>query len=66
MVGRGTRIYAGKEEVLLLDFLWHTDRHELVHPAHLIAEDASVAKKAKKIEESDVMIWMFRKLSQIP
>lgn len=54
MVGRGTRLYPGKTELLLLDFLWHTDRHELVHPAHLIAEDAEVAKKAtEKIEESD-------------
>lgn len=53
MVGRGTRLFPGKEEVLLLDFLWHTDRHELVHPAHLIAEDAAVAKKAtEKIEEA--------------
>ena len=54
MVGRGTRLFPGKTELLLLDFLWHTDRHELVHPAHLIAEDAEVAKKAtEKIEESD-------------
>ncbi|MGH2067147.1 DEAD/DEAH box helicase, partial [Aerococcus sp. L_4] len=54
MVGRGTRLYPCKSELLLLDFLWHTDRHELVHPAHLIAEDVEVAKRAtEKIEESD-------------
>ncbi len=23
MVGRGTRLHEGKEEILLLDFLWH-------------------------------------------
>ncbi|TLQ04723.1 DEAD/DEAH box helicase [Marinilactibacillus psychrotolerans] len=57
MVGRGTRLYPGKEELLLLDFLWHTDRHELVHPAHLIAEDAEVAKAATKmIEEAGVPV----------
>lgn len=57
MVGRGTRLFPGKEEVLLLDFLWHTDRHELVHPAHLIADDAEVAKKAtEKIEESGIAV----------
>ncbi|WP_251870311.1 DEAD/DEAH box helicase, partial [Enterococcus italicus] len=27
MVGRGTRLHPGKEELLLLDFLWHTERH---------------------------------------
>src|SRR5699024_1135634 len=36
-----------------LDFLWHTDRHELCHPAHLIAENDEVANMmTKKIEES--------------
>ena len=36
MVGRGTRLCEGKEDLLLLDFLWHTERHELCRPAHLI------------------------------
>ncbi len=45
MVGRGTRLYPGKEFLLLLDFLWHTERHELCHPAHLICSDDEVAKK---------------------
>lgn len=45
MVGRGTRLYPGKEELLLLDFLWHTERHELCHPASLICENEEVAKK---------------------
>ncbi|MEG1823071.1 MAG: DEAD/DEAH box helicase, partial [Clostridiales bacterium] len=26
MVGRGTRLYPGKDDLLLLDFLWHTER----------------------------------------
>lgn len=45
MVGRGTRLRPGKEELLLLDFLWHTERHELCRPAHLICETPEVAQK---------------------
>jgi type I site-specific restriction endonuclease len=45
MVGRGSRICEGKDNLLLLDFLWHTERHELCHPATLIAENDDVAKK---------------------
>lgn len=53
MVGRGTRLAPGKDHLLLLDFLWHTDRHELCHPAHLICESPDVAKQmTKNIEEA--------------
>lgn len=53
MVGRGTRIHPDKDSLLLLDFLWHTERHELCHPAHLIAESADVAEKmTESIEEA--------------
>lgn len=45
MVGRGTRLSPGKDHLLLLDFLWHTERHELCHPASLICENAEVAEK---------------------
>lgn len=44
MVGRGTRLHPGKEHLLLLDFLWHTERHELCHPADLICQNKEVAK----------------------
>lgn len=44
-VGRGTRLYPGKKDLLLLDFLWHTERHELCHPASLICTNEEVAKK---------------------
>lgn len=57
MVGRGTRLHPGKTELLLLDFLWHTDRHELCHPAHLIAENEEVAKAmTKQIEEAGIAL----------
>lgn len=45
MVGRGTRLCEGKSYLLLLDFLWHTERHELCHPADLICEKKEVARK---------------------
>ncbi len=50
MVGRGTRLSpeTGKEHLLLLDFLWHTERHELCHPADLICADHDVAQQMTK------------------
>lgn len=45
MVGRGTRLSLGKKDLLLLDFLWLTDRHELCRPADLICEDRAVAQQ---------------------
>lgn len=48
MVGRGTRLYPGKDHLLLLDFLWHTERHELCHPAHLICKSEEIAEKMTK------------------
>ena len=53
MVGRGTRLHPGKEHLLLLDFLWHTERHELCHPAHLICESEEVAQKMTENMEKD-------------
>jgi superfamily II DNA or RNA helicase len=39
LIGRGTRIHSGKENLLLLDFLWLSREHNLVKPASLIAKD---------------------------
>lgn len=53
MVGRGTRLCDGKDHLLLLDFLWHTERHELCHPASLICETEEVAQQmTKNLEDS--------------
>ena len=53
MVGRGTRLSPGKDHLLLLDFLWMTERHELCHPASLICKDPEVARKmTKDLEEA--------------
>lgn len=56
MVGRGTRLSpeTNKDHLLLLDFLWHTERHELCHPASLICESAEVAQKMTENMEKDV------------
>lgn len=50
MVGRGTRLSpeTGKKDLLLLDFLWHTERHELCRPAHLICNNDEVAQQMTK------------------
>ena len=45
MIGRGTRLAPGKDHLLVLDFLWHTTRHELCRPACLICESPEVADK---------------------
>jgi superfamily II DNA or RNA helicase len=44
IVGRGTRLHPGKTELLLLDFLWLSERHSLIKPAHLIAQDEAEAE----------------------
>jgi len=48
MVGRGTRLSpeTNKEYLLLLDFLWHCERHKLCHPSSLIAKTQEMADKA--------------------
>lgn len=57
MVGRGTRLAPNKSELLLLDFLWHTTRHELCRPAHLICESAEVADKmTDNLENSGIPV----------
>lgn len=59
MVGRGTRLSpeTGKQELLLLDFLWHTSRHELCRPACLICQSAEVAEKmTEALEKSTVPV----------
>lgn len=47
MVGRGTRLSpeTGKKDLLLLDFLWLTERHELCRPADIICENREISRK---------------------
>lgn len=55
MVGRGTRLSPGKTHLLLLDFLWLINKHELCRPAHLITTSEDVIKLAtEKLEKLDI------------
>lgn len=56
MVGRGTRLHPGKNHLLLLDFLWHTERHELCHPAVLVCDNPEIAQQMTKNLEDDAGI----------
>ena len=52
IVGRGTRLCEGKENLLILDFLWHSAKHDLCHAAHLIAPRGETACKMREISEN--------------
>ncbi len=52
MVGRGTRLAPGKENLLLLDFLWNSERHDLCRPASLVAKSAEMARAMTASEEA--------------
>ena len=45
MVGRGTRLFPGKENLLLLDFLFMSDRHDLCRPSSLVSQSQEIAEK---------------------
>jgi superfamily II DNA or RNA helicase len=53
MVGRGTRIHPGKENLLLLDFLWLTKERELCKPACLLGKSATEQEKREIGEVCD-------------
>lgn len=55
MIGRGTRLCEGKDHLLVLDFLWHYEKHSLCRPAHLIAKSDDVADKMTSILETSSM-----------
>ena len=52
MVGRGTRTHPGKDHLLLLDFLWMTERHDLCRPASLLGVESQIAQKVEEREEA--------------
>ena len=39
MIGRGTRLFPGKDNLLILDFLWLSHKHNLCRPASLVSEN---------------------------
>ena len=55
MIGRGTRLFPGKENLLILDFLWMSYRHNLCRPASLVTENEKDIKKvtSDSVSEED-------------
>ena len=49
MIGRGTRIYPGKKDLLVLDFLWLTDRHDICGASSLLCKNPEVAEKMDEL-----------------
>ena len=54
IVGRGTRLSPGKKDLLLLDFLWQTEKLDLCRPAHLVCDNSDLSARVAEImsEES--------------
>lgn len=52
MVGRGMRLCEGKDGLLLLDFLWLTERHDLCRPSALVGRSAELAARVDGIVEA--------------
>ena len=50
MVGRGTRPYPGKKNLLLLDFLWMTGQHRLCEPASLVAKSDEERQRMSRMD----------------
>lgn len=58
MVGRGTRLADGKENLLLLDFLWLCQKHNLCRPASLASDnDEDIKRVVKKTEEEQLDLF---------
>lgn len=49
IVGRGTRLFEGKTDLLILDFLWQTKKHDLFKPANLLCQNQEVAEQMTEI-----------------
>ena len=58
MIGRGTRLSHGKENLLILDFLWLCKKHNLCKPANLIADnEQDVEKVTRETEEDEIDLF---------
>ena len=53
MIGRGTRLSEGKENLLVLDFMWQTERHDLCRPACLIGKEQKKADQIMEVIDED-------------
>ena len=57
MVGRGMRLFPGKDHLLILDFLWLTERHDLCRPSSLISKDENIAARINEKLQKDDRIY---------
>ena len=58
MIGRGTRLAPGKENLLILDFLWMCQKHNLCKPASLVADNEDDAQTVtRKTEEDEIDLF---------
>ena len=58
MIGRGTRLAPGKDNCLVLDFLWLSTRHDLCRPASLITgNDEDAEKVSEKAVEEELELF---------
>ena len=55
MIGRGTRLYPGKKNLLILDFLWLTHRHNLCKPASLASDNEDDIQTVTKKSEDEAI-----------
>ena len=53
MIGRGTRLFPGKKNLLILDFLWLCKKHNLCKPASLISENQTDIDEVTTVSESE-------------
>ena len=51
MVGRGTRLFEGKENCLVIDFDWLTKKHDLVKPIDLIRSNKPAKEGRDRVDE---------------
>ena len=58
MVGRGMRPSkkTGKKDLLLLDFLWLSEKHNLCHPSAIVAKNEKIAQKIDKAQENGELV----------
>lgn len=54
IIGRGTRTAAGKDFLLVLDFLWQSEKHSLVSAVDLVPGEPALHQAMKKIAEQKV------------
>ena len=58
MIGRGTRLHPGKENLLILDFLWLCRKHNLCKPACLATDnEEDIAAVARKSTEEELELF---------